>query len=73
MEQRNILFLKMVSLYDSRFSQSLNLVIEIQYDWNASTSFYKTQRGSQERFIEVVHTELLKDTARKRDFVSCSA
>ena len=65
MEQRNILFLKMVSLYDSRFSQSLNLVIEIQYDWNASTYFYETQRGSQERFIEVMHTKTLKDAARK--------
>ena len=65
MEQRNILFLKMVSLYDSRFRQSLNLVIEIQYDWNASTYFYETQRGSQERFIEVMHTKTLKDAARK--------
>ena len=55
----------MVSLYDSRFRQSLNLVIEIQYDWNASTYFYETQRGSQERFIEVVHTKTLKDAARK--------
>lgn len=65
MEQRNILFLKMVGLYDSRFRQSLNLVIEIQYDWNASTYFYETQRGSQERFIEVMHTKTLKDAARK--------
>ena len=73
MEQRNILFLKMVSLYDSRFSQSLNLVIEIQYDWDASTSFNETQRGSQERLIEVVHTKTLKDAARERAFISRSA